>query len=238
MQRPVALFALALSLPLLYSGSSLLLAGIASYQAAAFLQDWGKKGQEPEAHAWQVAHDAAQRAINRYPVVNGAYQHQLGRILQWKQYRQPFGAEQAGASRLAALEAFRAAAKAQPTWPDHWAALARAKLYLLEFDAEFHAALHLAHELGPWRIDINRHLAEIGLTAWPRLSATERETVHETIRRTANHSLQETRNLLAMAERVGMTQVLCDNLSPELKTTHKICHLSAPEARADRARPD
>lgn len=234
MQRLATLLALALSLPLLYSGSGLLVAGIASYQAEAFLQKWDDNGVEPDERAWPVALAAAQRAIDLYPTVNGVYQHQLGLIQQWKQFRQPFGAANASASRIAALEAFRAAAKAQPTWPDHWAALAYAKVYLLEFDAEFHTALHLAHEQGPWRININRRVSEIGLMAWSQLTATERTTIHEAFRRTVNHSPQETRNLLAIAERAGMTEVLCDSLSPELKTTRKICPLPAPEARPDR----
>lgn len=225
MQRLATLLSLALGLPLLYSGSGQMVAGIASYQAEAFLQDWNVKGVEPDERAWQVAFIAAQRAIDLYPVTNGDYQHQLGLIQQWKQFRQPFGAANASASRLAALEAFRAAAKAQPTWPEHWAALAYSKVYLLQFDAEFHNALHLAHELGPWRIEINRRVSEIGLIAWPQLTETERTAIHEAVRRTVNYSPQETKNLLVIAEQTGMTSTLCNGLSPQLKKTRKICQL-------------
>jgi len=223
MQRLAPMLALALGLTLAYSGSGMLVAGIASYQAEAFLQDWNDKGVEPDERAWQVALAAAQRAIDLYPEANGAYQHQLGLIQQWKQFRQPFGAASASASRIAALEAFRAATKAQPTRPDHWAALAYAKVYLLEFDAEFHTALHLAHELGPWRININRRVSEIGLIAWAQLTVMERTTIHEAIRRTVNHSSRETRNLLAIAEQTGTTDTLCDGLSRQLKNDRNIC---------------
>src|SRR5690606_21920296 len=123
------------------------------------------------------------RAIDLYPVANGAYQHRLGLIQQWKQFRQPFGAPNAEASRRAALETFRSATQARPTWPDHWTALAYAKLNLLEFDAEFRTALAKSSELGPWLIAINRRVAEIGFIAWPQLVATVRASILESARR-------------------------------------------------------
>lgn len=224
-RRLTILLIILLSLPLLFMGSRLLLAGIASYQADAFVNDWESKGEEPNERAWQIAHAAAQRAIDLYPVANGAYQHRLGLIQQWQQFRQPFGEANAEASRRAALEAFRTATQARPTWPDHWAALAYAKLYLLEFDAEFHAALAQARELGPWRIAINRRVAEVGFIAWPQLDANERANILESARRTVAYSTQEAKNLLAIAERTGMTDELCNGLSAELKTTRKLCAL-------------
>lgn len=224
-QRLAILLVIVLSLPLLFIGSRLLLAGIASYQADAFLSDWESKGVEPDERAWQIARDAAQRAMDLYPVANGAYQHRLGLIEQWQQFRQPFGEAKAEASRRAALEAFRAATQARPTWPDHWAALAYAKLYLLEFDAEFRAALAQARELGPWRIGINRRVAEIGFIAWPQLDAAERESTLESARRTVAYSTQEAQNLLAIAKQTRMTDELCNSLSNDLKTTRKLCHL-------------
>lgn len=222
-RRIALLLALALGLPLLYGGACLLLAGIASYQAEAFLQDWEKKGQEPDARAWQVARDAAQRAIDRHPVANGAYLHRLGLIEQWKQFRQPLGVAEAEASRHAALQAFRAATEARPTWPEHWSALAYAKLYLLEFDGEFHDALRKAHELGPWRIEINRRLAEIGYLAWPQLSATEHETIRLAAQRTVAYSRREAQQLLSIADYAAMTEELCGSLPLELRTARKIC---------------
>lgn len=222
-ERLGLLLAVAICLPLLYTGTSLLFAGIASHQASAFLSDWERKGEEPGERAWQIARDAAQRAIDFYPVANGAYQHRLGLIEQWQQFRQPFGEPKAEASRRAALQAFRAATEARPTWPEHWSALAYAKLYLLEFDAEFHTALRRAHELGPWRIDINRRLAEIGFIAWPQLDAGERECILESARSNVTYSVQEAKSLMAIAKQTGMTGELCQSLSNEIKTARKIC---------------
>lgn len=213
----------ALALLLLIAGSRLLLAGIANYQAEAFLKEWEKKRAVPTEEAWQIAHDAAQRAIALYPVDNSAYQHNLGLIHQWQHLRQPFGEPGAEPSRRAALEALRNAVAARPTWPEHWTALAYAKLYLLEFDEEFHHALAQARQLGPWRVVVNRQLAEIGFIAWPHLNADERSATLEAARRVARFGPQEAKNLLQVAAHTGMTQTLCDSLDAELKQSRKIC---------------
>lgn len=222
-QRLAILLALALSLPLLYSGGCLLLAGIASYQTQAFLDHWSAKGSEPSPQAWQVAHAAAQRAVDLYPGSNGEYLERLGRVLQWQQFRHPYGAAEAEPSRRAALEAFRAASAARPTWPNNWVALAYTKLYLRELDDEFAHALKQAQAFGPWRIDVNRSLAEIGLITWPVLDAQQEQDTLEAARRTVAYSQREAHNLLAIAESTGMDFELCESLATALKDTRKIC---------------
>ena len=221
--RLILLLVLLASLALLFCGSRLLLAGIASYQTQAFLDDWMRKGEEPNPRAWQIAHDAAQRAIALYPGSNGEYLERLGRVLQWKQFRHPLGADTAEQSRREALQAFRAASEARPTWPNNWVALAYAKLYLLEFDNEFGRALQQAQALGPNRIEINRTLAEIGFIAWAQLNDEQRRATLESARRTVKHGPKETKNLLVIASQTGMSSELCDSLDAELKDTRKIC---------------
>lgn len=215
-QPLLILLGAALAVLLLIGGTRLLLAGIASYQAETFLQDWEKKGQAPGARAWQIAHDAAQRAIALYPGANGDYQQRLGQIIQW----QP---GQSAAARQAALEAFRAATQSRPYWPEHWLGLAWAKLDLQQFDDEFHRALAEAQQLGPWRIAINRDLAGIGLIAWAQLSTDEQATVLEAARRTARFSTPEATALLRQAEQTGRTSLLCQSLDEALKKQRKIC---------------
>lgn len=201
---------------LLIGGTRLLLAGIASYQAEAFLQDWQKKGQAPNERAWQIAHDAARRAITLYPSANGDYQHRLGQIFQW----QP---GQPAAARQAALEAFRTATQNRPAWPAHWLALAWTKLQLLEFDDEFHQALAEARRLGPWRIGINRGLVEVGLIAWPQLTTDEHSAVLEAARRTARFSAQEASKLLQLARQTGRVELICQSLDETMKKQRKVC---------------
>ncbi|SEJ26141.1 hypothetical protein SAMN05216201_106127 [Pseudomonas linyingensis] len=222
-QRLALLLALALSLPLLYGGGCLLLAAIASYQTQAFLDDWSAKRNEPSPQAWQIAHAAAQRAVSLYPGSNGEALERLGRVLQWQQFRHPFGAAEAEQSRRAALEAFRSASQARPTWPHNWAALAYAKLYLLEFDHEFAHALQQAQALGPTRVEINRSLAEIGLIAWPSLTDEQRTATLEAARRTIRYSRKEAQNLLTIAQRTGMSEILCQDIDTATRNEQKIC---------------
>ncbi|AYC31453.1 hypothetical protein D3880_03175 [Pseudomonas cavernae] len=222
-QKVSAVLVLLLALVLLFAGGRMIVAGIASYQAEAFLAAWEKAGNEPEARAWQIAHDAAQRAIGLYPVANGDYLDRLGRIHSWQQFRQPYAAPTAELSRRAALAAYRAAVVARPAWPYTWARLAHSKLYLQEFDGEFDQALAQAFQLGPWRIGVNRELAEVGFSAWPHLDESQRQATLESARRSVAYGPAEAQRLLKVAQHTGMLQMLCDSLNSELKSTRKLC---------------
>lgn len=208
------LFALVASL-LLINGLRMTTAGIADFQARAFLADWEAKSVEPSPRAWDVALQAATRATAHYPVANGAYFERLGYIYAWQHFSQPFGSPTAQASRKAARAAQQAAVAARPTWPYAWAALAEAKLNLLEFDAEFHHALDQALHYGPTRSDINRRVAEVGFIAWPQLSANQRD---QTIRAAARAIAQAKRHrarIFALASTAGQQTRLCNDLGAQ-----------------------
>ncbi|MNF88828.1 hypothetical protein D3C84_713310 [compost metagenome] len=111
----------------------------------------------------------------------------------------------------------------RPTWPYNWAALAYAKLYLLEFDSEFANALQQAQALGPTRVEINRSLAEIGLIAWPSLTDEQRTATLEAARRTIRYSRKEAQNLLIIAQRTGMSETLCQDIDTATRNEQKIC---------------
>ena len=221
-QTITALLVALLAVALLLFGGRLLLAGIADYQAEAFLADWGRTATEPQQRAWDVAHGAAQRAIDLYPVADGERLDRLGRIYSWKQFRQAVAAPAAEESRRAALDAYRASLAVRPTWPFTWARLAHSKLYLQEFDAEFAAALKQAFVLGPWQIEVNRELSEIGLIAWPKLSPEQQQATLESARRVALFSPSEAQRMLKLAQEVGKLLQVCAVLSPELKVSSKL----------------
>lgn len=208
-RRVVALLVAITAIGLLLFGGRLLLAGIADYQTEAFLEAWEATANEPDAHAWNIAHAAAQRAMDLYPVADGERLDRLGRIYSWKQFRQPFAAPTAQASRQAALDAYRASVNARPTWPDSWARLAHAKLYLQQFDDEFANALTQAFELGPWRVAVNRELAQVGLISWPKLTAGQRQATLESARRVAAFNPNESKQLLKLAEQTSTLQQVC-----------------------------
>lgn len=221
-QRLPALLVLLLALGLLVAGGRMSVAGIANYQAGAFIAAWEKAGSEPSARAWQVAHNAAQRANSLYPVANGDYLDQLGRVYSWQQFRQPYATPAANSSRQAALAAYRAAVAVRATWPYSWERLAHAKLYLQQFDDEFDQAFNQAFQRGPWRIGVNRELAEIGFSAWAHLTPNQRLTTLESARRSVANGPAETQRLLRIAEITGRVGELCNSLSAELKTVRKL----------------
>ncbi|MDI9728287.1 hypothetical protein [Stutzerimonas stutzeri] len=211
------------ALGLMAMGARMATSGLAHYQTQAFLANWVAAAKEPNPRAWTIAEEAAQRAVAWYPVANGVYLDQLGLVHSWQHFRQPYGALDARNSRMAALDAYRAAVEARPTWPDTWARLAHAKLYLLAFDDEFDHALLQASVLGPWRIGINRELTEIGFTAWPQLDVTQRVVILELARRTVAYNAAEAKRTYQLAEYTGMTDVLCQSLNTSLRTNRGLC---------------
>lgn len=223
LRRLPLLPALLLAALLVYLGARLLLAGIAAYQAQRFLEDWSSKGQEPQPRAWQIAHDAAQRAIALYPADNGEYLEQLARIQQWQQISHPPGADSAKASRQAARDSFRAAIAARPTWPYNWTGLAGIKLQLLEIDEEFAEAMQQAHRHAPTRLDINRSLAQTGLLAWMLLDEEEEALTLEAARHTFIYNQTEARQLAEFAETIDLLEDLCEYLDATQTDTRQLC---------------
>lgn len=212
-----------LAFALLISGTRMFLAGVASFQAEAFIKSWEKAGKEPDARGWNIAHDAAQRAISFYPVASGDYLDRLGRIHSWKQFQHVYGDPAAAESRHAALEAYRASVASRPTWPNTWERLAHTKLFLQEFDGEFDRAFHEASKLGPTRIVVTREIADIGFSAWPHLNETQQQATREAVRHSVAFSSTESVRMVIVALRTGKIPELCNSLTPELKTSRKLC---------------
>lgn len=222
-QKGLALFVLLLMLVLAYTGGRMALAGMADYQAQIFLKDWASKGQEPTPRAWAVAQAAAHRAVDLYPTPNGEYLDRLGRVYSWQQFTQPYGSPEAQASRQAALDSYRAATQARPTWPQTWARLAHTKLQLAQFDDEFRQALAQANELGPTRIMVQREVMTVAFAAWPQLNASERERMLQSARFNVAYGPRDAQYTQALAAQHGLTDTLCNSLDASLKATRKLC---------------
>ena len=102
---------------LLYTGPQLLAAGISHFQVERFLQDWGNKAAPPKTRAFEVAEQAAGRAIRLHPASSGKYLHSQGLIYQWQHQNLEPGNPLATDSRQQALQSLRTAASQRPTWP-------------------------------------------------------------------------------------------------------------------------
>lgn len=218
---PALLMALA-GLALLVVGGQMSLAGIASYQAQAFVSDWEGAGSEPDPRAWDIAHAAAQRANTLYPAANGEYLDLLGSVHSWQHFTLPYADPVSTDSRLAARDAYRTAVAARPTWPYSWQRLAYSKAYLQEFDDEFDQAMAQAFRYGPWRVEVNRELARIGFSAWPRLDTAQQRATLESARRSVANGHGDAQRMLEYAATTGRLSDLCTSLSNELITTRKL----------------
>ena len=192
-------------------------------QLNTFLVDWEQKNIEPDPRAWQVAFDAAEKAIALYPIANADYYDRLGRVCEWKQFQHPFGDKAAADSRQRALEAYRQSVETRPLWPYTWVSLAYTKMRLLQIDDEFSVALHRSVELGPWRIKSNKRVAELGLMAWFDLDNKTKALVLESIRRTVDFGSGEARWLESRAADSNRQLIFCGVLSQEIKEKRKIC---------------
>lgn len=206
-----------------FLGARLLVADLSAWQASQFVDDWSERRAVASERAWEVAESAASRAIQITPVAMAIHYDRLGRIHEWRHIDLPFGNAAAVESRLAALEAYRKTLQLRPLWPYTWARLAYIKLRLLQIDAEFDEALRQAVALGPWRSNINKVVAEIGLIAWLELDASQRELILEAVERTLVQNRRAGAEIMALAEKLHRLEDVCVALDPEVAEARKVC---------------
>lgn len=205
------LLVVALALVLLANGVAMTVAGLGRLQAAAFMDDWEKTGSAPGPRAWQIAVGAGERAVAWYPVDSADALERLGLLHAWQRADLPPGAPEARASRSQAVVLLRAATRVRPEAGTTWARLAWVKVALGEVDPEFEDALRQASERGPWRIQVNRELAQAGLLAWESLSSPAQAVVVEQVRRSVNYSKKEALPVMATAYLTGLAPMLCEH---------------------------
>ena len=214
LQRLVLVAVAALVLAMLALALRMLDAALAASRSEQYLQHWQRQAREPAAQAWQAAFSAAQRAVERYPVASGRYLDRLGQVQAWRHMQQPVGALLAAESRRAALEAYQRALAVRPTWPNTWARVAHTYYALGDTSAAFVQAQEQANRLGPYRPAVQGELASIGLRNWPQLSATQRVTTLESAHRVLNGRTDAARDLLDLAQTLGLQDVLCHGAPP------------------------
>ncbi|MGC2165574.1 MAG: hypothetical protein WA632_06130 [Gallionella sp.] len=85
------------------------------------------------------------------------------------------------------LSEIRIAIALRPASPYSWAILSTIKRDLGEYDSEFRQSLHRAVELGPWEPDLLTSLADVGLSAWPKMPPDEQELIQHVFVRGMEH---------------------------------------------------
>ena len=215
LQRLMLVAVAAVALAVLALALRMLDAALAENHTEQYLQHWQRHAREPAPQAWQAAFTAARRAVDSYPVASGRYLDRLGQVQAWRYPQQPVGAAQAAESRRAALDAYRDALAARPTWPNTWARVAHTYYALGETSAAFAQALEQANRLGPYRPAVQGELASVGLRTWPQLSAAQRVTTLESAHRVLDGHTDAARDLLDLAQSLGLQDVLCHGAPPQ-----------------------
>lgn len=103
------------------------------------------------------------------------YRQGLARVLETRGAALPPGDPEARALFTQALTHYRTAARARPSWPYTWVALARVKARLGAVDADFDAAYGRACERGRWDPKVQALILDLGLPLWRLLSPQARE---------------------------------------------------------------
>ena len=222
-RRLPVLVLLAAGLVCSFLGVRLLVADIFAWQASRFVADWSQRGEVASDRAWLVAETAARRAIGVTPVATAIHYERLGRIYEWRDLNLPLGNPDAEQSRVAARDAYRRTLELRPLWPYTWARLAYVKLRLLQIDDEFDEALRQAVALGPWRVNVNKTVAEIGLIAWLELDGSQRTLVLEATERTLVLNRRAGQQVMALAARFHRVDDVCAALDREVAEARKVC---------------
>ena len=201
----------------------MMIAGVWARQADLFLTDWYQRSGEPDDRVWQIAFHAAHQARLFSPAEDARHYERLGHIWQWRYFAKPYADPVATASRRAAANSYQIAIDLRPTWPYIWLNLAYTRLGLALTDNTFNQALNKAFLLGQWRIDIIRHVADIGLAAWDDLASETKLTVLSAINRTVTHSQHEAKWLEKRAKGHGQHAFFCLLIEPDIKQKYALC---------------
>lgn len=225
------------SVLLVLAGVSLSAAGLASYQADAFIRHWRGEGVEPPSIEWRIAAAAARRAVSLYPVPNGEYLDRLGGVSSWKDFRRDFGDDFASPERKAAISFYRSSIRYRPSHPNTYARLATAKLRQLELDEEFFIALGKADRLGRGSLEVALEVSEAGLLAWPVLDDGARAAVVSSSRRILASDVDAS-VIASLALKAGALPFICEGATSDLSglsncRPEKVGAIGSPHAKLD-----
>lgn len=208
-ERVIAVLMLSVAACLLLLGGAMTSAGVSKIRAEAFMSHWAKERLEPDTVAWEVARKAAAASVEYYPVANGEYEDRLGRMYLWRHYKHPFGAKVAQGSRILAMNAFGRALDARTISPNTHARLASTHLYMLRMSDAFFRHIEIARAQGPWVVEVNREIAEVGFMAWPSLTMESKKNALDAFCAALLTDDLSGTDLLILAARVGESKSSC-----------------------------
>jgi hypothetical protein len=195
---------------LLFSGIRIGVAELYSMNARVTMESWDRMQRFPAGA--EVEDVQNQLEFARDLAINDPEQHEnIARLSLVRAAVKNISEEQRARHLRDGLAEIRTAIALRPVSPYSWAILAMIKRDLGEFDPEFLHALHRSVELGPWEPELLVSLADVGLTAWPKVPPEEQDLIQRVFVRGLEHQSKMIEGLMTghRNECAGKTGVVC-----------------------------
>ncbi len=195
---------------MLFSGARIGIAELYSLSARTTMESWDAARRFPAASEIEAVQQQLEFA--RDLAINDPEQHENIARLSLVRAAVPGIPPGEKTKRLqAGLAEIRTAIALRPVSPYSWTILLMVKRDLGEFDSEFLHALHRAVELGPWEPELLVSLADVGLTAWPKVPPEEQDLIQHIFVRGLEHQAKSIQEVVSghRNECAGKTGVVC-----------------------------
>jgi len=193
--------------------------GLAGDSARIWMRAWEKQRYVNDAEQWSRAY-ARLLFARRLNPLNADHSADLGRLMEWRSWREPSGGLEFARTRANAEEFYEEAIRRRPTWGFAWANYAENRLLLGKLDDKFLHALKRAASLAPWEPWVQRKIAWMGMATWAELPNRSREIVRENVRRAV-----QLENFPNEIVRLAVQYNWLDELKPMLKSDRQIAAL-------------
>ena len=180
------------------------LADIDNYKVRVSIKQWENDVDSFSTEDWDKTYSTAKAALEKDPY-NPELLWLMGIVNEWNSF-QAHNQSHNNQNRKLALDYYRKAIELRPQWPYTWSSIALLKYKMSEFDQEFQLALNNATELGPWEPNVQKIIAEVGLSSWIELEHTQRITIVENIKRGVT---MQPRVMLDILNKYGQLRLVC-----------------------------
>lgn len=158
------------------------IAGLAGDSVRVWMKTWERQGYVNDAQQWDQAYFRLSLARRLNPL-KADYSADLGRLMEWRAWRQLPDAPENARDRAIAEFFYREAIGSRPGWGYAWANFAENRLLQGKLDVEFLRALEMATIYAPWEPWVLLKVAWMGMATWDQLPDHMRPIVKESIRR-------------------------------------------------------
>lgn len=164
-------------------------ADLSAFRARAWSETWDNQARiaaregrfyDPEEVDWERARDDGELAVRLAPL-SSDYHEALARVYASRYFSTADGDARMQPFLEQAASEYREAIRLRPTWPYNYMGLAYALRRMGQLDAEYEQSLRLAVQYGPWEPTILSGVVGLNLDLLPRLPASTRQLVLDTL---------------------------------------------------------